>query len=260
MNIRPAKTLRIFLSICISIAIAAAYYLSYRNKQIERLYSEAAGLSYPFRGPEESQEAVKRLATYRGRRITNMLLNIALGHNVLIAEAQTEAMKALRERKDPEVATLLASRLQPFEDLATRQAVTETLQYLPCKDECIRYVLHYLERVWRGEPNYEDRTIFPTGGENWKADQQKSHQDLYGGLYLILQRNKMETLVSLGEIHGLGSEGPSLFSLDLLSRLGLHEACPYLLQSERLIQKRSPDFYNDPRQEIRATMTSLNCK
>ena len=254
------KTIRIFLTLCMAIAIVAAYYVSNRNKQIERLYSEGAGYPPLFRGPKESREAVKKLATYPGRRSTNMLLNIALGHNVLVAEAQIDAMKALRERRDPEVANVLASRLQPFEGLATRQAVTETLQNLPCKDECIHYILHYLERVWRGEKNYEDETIFPPGSENWKADQQKSQQDLYAGLYSILQREKVETLASLAGIYGLGSDDPSPFSLDLLSHIGLHEACPYLSQSKKLIEERSPDFYKGPRHELQATIESLNCE
>ena len=55
-------------------AIAAAGYLSYRNGQMDRLYSEAAAYPGSFRGTLQSTAAVRKLADYRGRRATSMLL------------------------------------------------------------------------------------------------------------------------------------------------------------------------------------------
>jgi hypothetical protein len=49
----------------------------------------------------------------------------------------------------------------------------------------------------RGEPNEEDRTVFPPGTENLRVDQQTSQQMLYDTLYSILQQEKIETLTSL---------------------------------------------------------------
>jgi hypothetical protein len=150
--------------------------------------------------------------------------------------------------------------LQPHEGLTTRQAAATALHYLPCKGECNRSILHYLERVWRGEPNYEDRTVRPPAFQDVTASLQKDQQTLYGSLYTVLRRESSETLINLTRIYGLGSDGPSPFALDLASRVGLHEACPLLLQSDGAIQRLPPESYKAPRQELREAMGSLNCK
>ena len=68
-----SKTLKIISALSILAAISLAGYLEYRNRQMDRLYLEAAGYPHLFRGTTESKEAVRNLATYRGRRATGNL-------------------------------------------------------------------------------------------------------------------------------------------------------------------------------------------
>ncbi len=228
---------------------------------MDRLYAEAAGYPQFFRGTSQSTEAVRELATYRGERATALLLYVALGHGPLVwGDTQTEAINALAKRDDPKISRVVADLLQPHEGLATRQASAAALQHLPCKDECIRSILHYLERVWVGEPNYEDRTVRPSGFQDVTKSLQNEQQVLYANLYSVLRREKLETLTTLMNVYGLGSDGPSPFALDLVSHLGVPEACPLLQQSDRAIQKLSAESYRAPRQELQSALASLNCE
>jgi hypothetical protein len=258
------NTLKVILALGLAVATGIAGYISYRNNQIERLYAEAAGYPQFFRGTAQSTEAVKKLATYRGQRVTEKLLEIALGQGPFIwGDTRTSAIRALEERNNSQVASAVADLLQPQEGLHTRQAAAEALLHLPCKAECIRSIMHYLERVWWGEPNYEDRdeTVRPPEFQNATATFLKSQQTLlYSSLYSVLQREKVETYANLVKVYGLGTDAPSPFALDLVSRLGMHEACPLLLQSQRAIQKLPSGSYKAPRQELEASITSLNCK
>ncbi len=248
------------LVVCAVVAIAVLGLLSYRKQAMDRLYAEAAGHPQFYRGSQESQDAVKKLATYRGQRTTDLLLALALQNNPLAPEAQTEAIRALREREDPRIAAALANLLQPHEGLNARQAVAVALKDLPCKGECILSIFHYLERIWRGDSNHEDRWVDSAEMTNGTASLKKDQQSLYSALHAVLRRERMETLGGLIKVHGVGSSDPSPFALDLLPRLQLHEACPYLLQSDRQIKNLSPEFYNAPRQELQAAITSLKCK
>lgn len=101
---------------------------------------------------------------------------------------------------------------------------------MPCTDECVRAILHYLERVMSGEPNYEDRTSFRAGlNEGVKADLAKDQQSLYGSLYEVLERERRVTLSTLVQVYGLGTDAPSTFSLTLISRMQFREACGLVL-------------------------------
>jgi Holliday junction resolvasome RuvABC DNA-binding subunit len=91
---------------------------------------------------------------------------------------------------------------------------------------------------------------------NYRAGQQAIYNDLYS----VLRREKKETFMTLMNVYGFGSVVPSPFALDLLSRLDLHEACPYLQESERQLKDLTPDHFKAPRQEIQAAIASLNCK
>lgn len=256
---RTRNALGKFLGLTVIGAILAAGYLSYRNKVMDRLYAEAMGYPPFWRSSAESQAAVKKLADFHGGRSTSMLLDIALANNFLVAEAKTEAMKALRKRKDPQVADALADLLQPHEGLETRQAAAQALEDLPCVEKCIRSIAHYLERVWRGELNDEDRWVLPPGNDEVTAGYKKGQQAVYQSLYSVLRREKVQTLTILVKVYGLGGEAPSPFALDLVSHLRLHEACPLLMQSDAAIQKVSRESYKAPRQELQDAITSLGC-
>jgi hypothetical protein len=144
--------------------------------------------------------------------------------------------------------------------LDTRKAAAAALRNLSCNRECIASVLHYLERIWRGEPNFEDRWVLAPGNEPVLANCRAGQQGVYDDLYSILRREKKETFTTLVNVYGLGSVVASPFALDLLPRLDLHEACPYLQESERQLKGLSQEFFKAPRQELQSSLTSLNCK
>jgi len=165
-------------------ALAAAGYLSYRNNVMDRLFSEAGMDPRFFQGSQEAAGAVRRLATYRGQRSTEYLLALAVQTNPVAPEVQTEAIRALRDRHDPRIAPALGALLQPHEGLDVRRAAGGALQDLPCKGECIVSTLHYLERIWRGDLNHEDRGVRPPGFEEVKASLAKDQQALYSSVLL----------------------------------------------------------------------------
>jgi hypothetical protein len=257
------KALKGILALGIVVAISVAAYLTYRNNQMDRLYLEAIGYPPFFKSSGESTAALRKLSSYRGRRASEMLLDVALGRGPageFLPETQEEAIKLLGERKDPKVALSLAKLLQPHEGLAIRKAVALGLKYPTCKDECVRLILHYLERVWRGDPNHEDRWTGPSGRASVTANVRKEQEILYADLYVTLKSARAETLTSLADIYGLGTADPSPFALDVVSRLGSDDACPYLVQSDEALKNLSPEFYKAPRLELRSAIASLGCR
>lgn len=253
------KAFKRLMAISVGLGLAAAGYLSYRNNVIDRLYAEAGVDPRVFQGSQEAADAVRRLATYRGQRSTEYLLALAVQTNVLAPDVQTEAIRALRERNDPTIAPALAALLQPHEGLKVRQSAATALQGLPCKGECIVSILHYLERMWRGDLNYEDRWVDSAGADGRNVDLKPEQESVYAALYSVLRREKFETVGALIKLHGLGSSDPSAFALDLLARLQIEEACPYLMESDRQLRELSPETYKAPRQELQAAIASLKC-
>lgn len=247
----------------LAVASAGVYGLYwYRGQRIERLYAEAAGFSGAFQGTPAAARAAKELGTFTGTRSTQMLLNIAFGHTPLAwPDVQEEAIRALASRRDEHIAIALAKLIQPHDAMPIRQASAEALQTMPCPPECVHLILHYLERVWQGEPNHEDRTTFPAGlNEAVKADLAKEQEALYQELGGILKRERRTTLAALAEIYGLGTVAPSTFSLTFVSRTKFHEACPFIVHSDRLAKHSSADFFLAPRQEIGAAIRLLGCQ
>lgn len=254
------SAIRKLTALGVLIATVATGYAYYRNHAMDRLYAEAAGIPPFFRSTAESKAALNKLTTYRGRRSTALLLEIASQENPFAPEVQTEAIKALRKYHDPEVAVKLSSLLQPHEGLDTRKAAALALQDLPCKVECIASVLHYLERIWRGELNHEDRWLNSSDRDMQANTLTREKEALYAALYTVLRQERAETIVRLSIVYGLGSTDPSPFALDLAPRLGLQEACPYLLQSREQLTNLSADYYKAPRQELQKAIASLKCE
>jgi len=251
------------LAIVVILAVAVGYvFYRYREQTIDHLYAEAAGLSPAFRGTRQAQAATKRLGTYRGARSKQMLLNIALGRTPIVwPDVQREAIEALMSRNDTGISVIFAGILQPYQPLPTRQAAAQALRSLPCTGECVKSILHYLERVLQGEPNYEDRTRLAAGlDEGIKADVKKDQQALYETLYEVLKREARATLDVLVQVHGLGTDAPSKFSLALVSDMQFREACPLVLRSDALAKRSSADSFLAPREELQLTLRSLRCQ
>jgi hypothetical protein len=225
---------------------------------MDKLYAVAIGTQVGSRS-DDAREAVRNLADYRGERSTGLLIDIALGHGpIVFPEVRNEAIKALSRRNDRRAMDVIAILLQPHQGLDNRESVAAALEQAPCDIECISSVLHYLERIYRGEPNYEDRLVFAKGTDDEKAEMRTMQERVYHSLYLVLQRNETETLTVLSTVYGLGSVDPSTFAFDLASKSQLRGACPLLKQSEDLL--KDGEFYNGPTKELDAAITSLNCK
>jgi hypothetical protein len=237
-------------------------YISWRTKTINRLYSEGANYPGSLGNDAQSAEAVRKLAGYRGERVTAMLLNIAMAQSPLVLEsARSQAIKALAERKDPKIALALTNFIQPYQGLNNRQAAATALQRLPCSRECVLAILHYLERIWYGEPNYEDWTLDAPGHEDLRQFVPKSQQELYDNLYVVLQREKPITLAILMHVYGLGTTSPSKFALVVITHLGTSsEGCQLLKQSESEIGRLPSDHYWGPLGELNDAISLLNCK
>jgi len=244
----------------IAVILAAVIFLTYRNRQMDRLYAEATGDPRYIRSSDDSEQAVEKLANYRDKRSTDLLLQLAMHGGFPGTKVQVKAIRTLGASNDPAVAGQLAYLLQPHEGLDNRQAAADALQSLPCKGECNRSILHYLQRISAGEPNYEDRTVFPSMFQDITVNLRKDQQELYSKLYAVLNREKLETLTNLVTIYGLGSVAPSRFGIDLVTRAKMQEACPLLLKSQEAIQTQSIDTYKAPRTELSAAIASLNCK
>src|SRR5262249_53160308 len=148
---RPKKGVRrrifkILASVAFAIIMMVIWFISHRNQAMQKLYATAAGYPEYSHGSQDSAGAVRALAAYRGQQSTRLLLDLALGRNEdnsFFFGVQTEAIRVLRDRKEPFVAEQLSSLLQPDVGLDTRAAVAQTLQSLPCEDACIRFILHY---------------------------------------------------------------------------------------------------------------------
>jgi hypothetical protein len=264
MNTIASTLIRSFKFVAVCGLIAAALLIIhniYRDRTIDRLFREAAGYPSYFRNSDQSTEAVRRLSTFRNRRSTEALLQLALGQGEFVApETRAEAFSALRGRNEPGVADTLATLLQPHSGLRSRQGAAKALQDIPCPDDCIRSILHYLERISNGEPNEEDRTIFPPGSESWKADQDKDEQTLYSDLQDILRRESVTTLSNLSNIYGLGSDNPSIFALNLVSHMQFQQSCPLLLQSKQALDRRRAVAYRGPSLEVQTVIATLHCR
>jgi len=192
--------------------------------------------------------------------VRQLVLRIATrSRPVLFDTTQTQAIRFLGQTGDSETADRLAGLLRPYRGLAVREAVADSLARLPCLAECIRAVLDYRERMWRGEPSVE--TLL--GGEipNEIAEQK---QELDRKLDRVLLNHRQEMLMALIHTYGLGEMAVAPFALHLTGQLKLTEACGLLRIDERF--RPAPDEQTlfpriaEERIQINATRKELNCE
>lgn len=161
-----------------------------------------------------------------------MLLDIARGRGpFVLPEARTEAIRLLENRKELFVSEGLARLLQPHEQLHIRLQVAGSLKELPCDIECIRSILHYIERLDCGEVPEEDAIGLPHVERLLAPSLAKDKQELSENLILVIQKNEVATVANLQETYGLGSDNPSAFAVNLVSKISLQHSCPSLKQS-----------------------------
>jgi hypothetical protein len=169
-----------------------------------------------------------------------------------MAENRQTAIALLGKRRDVEVSRKLANLLQPYENLGTRKAIADALFEGGCSIPCIRLVLHYRERIWRGEPDSEERippvstfVISQRAAINEKLNQ-------------TLLKQPDLTLSVLQSTYGLGSDDPSPFALALVEELKLKNACGSLIHSQEAGSKLVNMGYIEP-VELSHVIAKLEC-
>jgi hypothetical protein len=230
---------------------------------MKELYAEAGGSLSGFRSTSEARVAVQELGGYSGETATNLLLEIAQGRTQFTwPDTQREAMRSLSTRTHvhPTVGIALAGLLQPHLSLTVRKAAADALLKLPCQDDCISGVLHYIERMWEGEQNYEDHVRNPPALDFIvRSERSREQQDLRTSLDAVLAGHPQSTVRVLKTVYGLGTAVPSEFALALLDRVRLHDACAPILGSERELLQTSAASFVAPRDKLAKLAHSLDC-
>lgn|GEM_PF-5323389 len=252
LNPPPKYVMAIIAVVLLGIAI-----FSWRNSaghgDEDLLFSRAAGRD--FHGTEDARAAIKKLASYHDPRSTALLLDIAQGNTIFqFDDLEIQAAKALKGREGVQLSSGLAMILQPHQGLELRKAVADDLLEIYCDHECLRLIMHYLERIWGGEPNFEDHWI-----RKPDPSTQEEEQKFVQTLLSTLRRESRETTVMLTVTYGLDTVTPAPFALELVKRAGLTVSCPHLLRSSQSLKQLSPEVFRAPRAELQQAIDSLHC-
>jgi hypothetical protein len=227
----------------IVIVMAITAYTAWRNARMDALARAAVD-----KKPDAT--AVKRLANYSGQRASELLLAVASG-------AQTEtnrlaALQALVNRKDAIRVSRLSELLVPPESFAMRQAQANAIYQTGCTPECVRNILYFEERMWRGDRPSEETAANPPAALSEKE------QELQTALDETLRKNKPALGVILERVYGLAGSFPSPFATETVARLGITEACPLLMRTYLTVHenvKASPEY-----QHVADAVDKLGCR
>ncbi len=236
------KPMRLGILIIV-IIMAVTVYNTWRNARMDALAHAAVD-----KKPDPT--AVKRLASYSGQRASELLLVVASG-------AQTEAnrlgaLQALVDRKDAVRVSRLSELLLPPESFKIRQAMANAIYQTGCSAECVRNILYFEERQWRGDRMSEEIAADPPPGLSEKE------LELQTALDEILRKNKPALGVMLERSYGLAGSFPSPFATEIVTRLGITEACPLLMRTYLTVHenvKASPEYKN-----VADAVEKLGCK
>ncbi len=135
---RPA---RIGIAIIV-ILLAGTAFTTWRNARIDALAHSALD-------KKSDVNAVKRLAGYSGQRSAELLGAVASGAQS--QQVRLAALQALVDRKDVARVSRLSELMLPTENLAMRQALANAIYQTGCSVECVRNILYFEERMWRGD-------------------------------------------------------------------------------------------------------------
>jgi hypothetical protein len=223
---RPA---RIGIAIIV-ILLAGTAFTTWRNARIDALAHSALD-------KKADVSAVKRLAGYSGQRSAELLGAVASGAQN--QQVRLAALQALVDSKDVARVSRLSELMLPTENLAMRQALANAMYQTGCSVECVRNILYFEERMWRGDRPAEEVEANPPKGLSEKE------QELQTALDEVLRKNKAELGAVLERTYGLAGPFPSPFAVEIVSRLGLSEACPLLMRTYLTVSesvKSSPEY------------------
>ena len=252
---------RVIASVILTIGATAWGVWRHREEALNRLWAQASGIE----GSDAALAAVRELATYRGEQSTTMLLAIASGRTGFLGGNgfRLEAIKALNRRRTDQISDAISSLLRPQERADVREAVADSLHDGPCSDTCVARILYYLERVWRGEPNFEDRNRYPKEfgafGDRVKASGRRKQEAIYKKLYEDLHRRESATLRVMVEVYGIDTEAPSAFALAVLPHIRTRYGCQLLIASQNEMGEPN-EFFDAPRKELADALQAMQCR
>ena len=236
------KPMRLGIAVIV-IIMAVTAYNTWRNARMDALAHAAVD-----KKPDTT--AVKRLAGYSGQRASELLLVVASGAQT--QENRLAALQALVARKDAARVSRLSELLLPPESFAVRQAIANAIYQTGCTPECVRNILYFQERMWRGDRPAEEIRPDPPAGLSEKE------LELQTALDEILRKNKQALGIMLERSYGIAGSFPSPFAIDTINRLGITEACPLLMRTYLTVHenvKASPEYKN-----VADAVEKLGCK
>ena len=236
------KPMRLGIAVIV-IIMAVTAYNTWRNARMDALAHAAVD-----KKPDTT--AVKRLAGYSGQRASELLLVVASGAQT--QENRLAALQALAARKDAARVSRLSELLLPPESFAMRQAIANAIYQTGCTPECVRNILYFQERMWRGDRPAEEIRPDPPAGLSEKE------LELQTALDEILRKNKQALGIMLERSYGIAGSFPSPFAIDTINRLGITEACPLLMRTYLTVHenvKASPEYKN-----VADAVEKLGCK
>ncbi len=233
------------LGILVVVAVlAVTAFNGWRNARIDALGRSATASKAP------DGNTVKRLASYSGQRASEVLLLVASGAQN--QENRLAALQSLVNHKDGARVSQLSELLLPTETFAMRQALANAIYQTGCTVECVKNVLYYEERMWRGDRPAEET------GPSPPSELSEKEQELQTALDEVLRKNKPALGIVLERTYGLASNFPSPFAVAIVSRLGITEACPLLMRTYLSVNenvKASPEYKN-----VAEAVDKLGCK
>jgi len=207
-------------------------------------------------------DAIHSLGKFADKASSDLLLKIAVDPQVA-SDSRVAAVTELDTRKDSYISAELSRLLQPHIYPALRSAVATSLSQRHCDTTCAKNVLHYLERMFHGEPNGDEMLEQNEVSEQLaKTDPVQSklttdqllaaRSQTADSLNQVLRSNPVSTRQALEQIYGIGSWHPSRFGLRTIAVLGLTEECSELSRPKL-------DGMLDPgtREELLRTRASL---
>jgi len=227
----------------ILLVLAVTAVTAWRNARIDALARSAMD-------KKSDVHTVKRLASYSGQRASDLLVLVASGAQN--QENRQAAIQALVDRKDAARVSHLSELLLPTESFAMRQAIANAIYQTGCSVECVKNILYYEERMWRGDRPSEET------GANTPAKLSEKEIELQTALDEILRKNKPALGAVLERTYGLAGPFPSPFAVETVSRLGITEACPLLMRTYLSVNenvKASPEYKN-----VASAVDNLGCR
>jgi hypothetical protein len=208
-------------SLVVFVAALAAFGLFYAHHKRSETKKAVAVFSDYGTSTTEREVALQVLSKDSSPETTKAIIAIALSPNVR-PDGPRMLIRVLAARPAPETSEALSEFLQPHIAPAIRREAADALRQTGCTSACILNILHYKERLWKGEVPSE---LDVEQHEDAKTQFESEENTINEALDYVLQRSPQETLQQLRTVYGLGSMHPSPFALYLLRELTFAEGC-----------------------------------